>query len=75
MMSKSQAAEVAAALRQIVREKHEGLVRVGYQPHRGIVVETVKDGKATVVRETGTSKLSSTFDTLDGYDQWDRGLR
>ena len=58
LMSKSQAREVAALLRKAAKSGEDGLIRCGYGPRRGIVVEVVKHGKVVVaVGETGAPLL------------------
>lgn len=63
LMSKSQAQQAAAMLRQAAKSSEEGLVRISYIPGRGIVVLIVKRGCTVLtVGETGAP-------ILDGYHE------
>ena len=63
LMSKSQAAEVAAALRKASKDHRSALVRISYQPRHGYVVELVRNGKALHTWETGVQPLPSLLDS------------
>ena len=57
-MSKSQAGQVAAMLRRATKSEAEGLVRVGYVPRHGVVVEVIKNNETLdAVGETGAPLL------------------
>lgn len=56
LMSKSQARALAAALRRGADDPRPGLVRVGYAPQRGYVVEIVRQGRTEDVWSSGVTK-------------------
>lgn len=64
LLSKSQAQQVAALLNKSSRSQTDGLIRCGYLPGRGIVVDVIKnDTVVEAIGETGAPLL------LDGLQE------
>ena len=58
LMSKSQAARIAAALRRASKDERPALVRINFRPQHGYVVELVRSGHVLDSWESGVPPLT-----------------